>query len=545
MKVLLLIALIVRIDAEKSIVIDDLAQRAIASLRGIRRANTTSEAEGQREPLRVKLEAAVGLPRIVDAGSVTAFLYLPDRISTPTPGIVVARPHLDPKSADLLILASSLARLGFIVIEVDLRDCETRFDLMPAGIPPEGLIQHRIRAGLAYLLSRRDVDPQRVGLIGSGLAVTLGAALNSKFAAVLVTDGGPDLEKEIEGNKELHGGDIPDPCYFIPGLVHFAATQELFAMIAPRPLFVTNASQNVIGYAANLYLAFDASDRLGQGDEGADVDCRYAAYRWMTRWLQGRTDLESFSEVAPAFAPMEVSLPGVVPMTNARSQLPIRPSLPALLGEALPAGTMAFRLKKATQQSTHLTTQKGFDLPATAFRPGQDGQTPECGTMIAISDAGKDALGDDEVVQEALRRGWLVWTVDPRGIGGFGVEAQGFVFFASVLLGENFVWRQALDISRIIEGVGSLHRNLPVGLYARGKTAGVIAAYVAAQTASDHPAWIALRDSISSFTEARDLSPYLTPIGSLGAFDIQDLIAGERPRVLVVTRIEDFIRSDW
>ncbi len=160
-----------------------------------------------------------------------------------------------------------------------------------------------------------------------------------------------------------------------------------------------------------------------------------------------------------------------------------------------------------------------------------------------MDDEGRDDLSPDPILQEAFRRGWALWVVDPRGIGELKVANEGFVFATSLLLGENFVWRQAADISRIL---GDLPKdNRPKGLYARGKTAGLIAAYVAAIAQGDLPTWIALRDAIFSFSNANGLPRHFLAFDAYSVFDIRDLLTVAKPKIFVITDPEEFMRADW
>ena len=60
------------------------------------------------------------------------------------------------------------------------------------------------------------------------------------------------------------------------------------------------------------------------------------------------------------------------------------------------------------------------------------------------------------------------------------------MFAVSLLLGENFVGRQAWDLGRVLEALGSpgAFPGKPVGLYARGQDACLAATYAIAR-ASD------------------------------------------------------------
>ena len=75
--------------------------------------------------------------------------------------------------------------------------------------------------------------------------------------------------------------------------------------------------------------------------------------------------------------------------------------------------------------------------------------------VVALDDRGKEALASDPIVESARAHGWAVCGVDPRGIGESATDKTGWVFAVSLLLGENFVGRQAWDLRRVLEALGA------------------------------------------------------------------------------------------
>ena len=120
-------------------------------------------------------------------------------------------------------------------------------------------------------------------------------------------------------------------------------------------------------------------------------------------------------------------------------------------------------------------SEAGLDVPAFLLRPAGEVR----GVLVALDDRGKEALASDPVVETAHARGWAVCGVDPRGIGESATDKAGWVFAVSLLLGENFVGRQAWDIGRVFEALGDPggFPGKPVGLYARGENACLAATY--------------------------------------------------------------------
>ena len=531
--------------AQPSAILDDLHARALATLHAIPRASSKREAEAQREPLQRKLEASLGFSRMKQSsGSITAFVYSGEARREPGPAILIARPHEDPRNADTQALIASLVHGGFVVIALDLRPFDNKLDLLPHGLAPIGLMQQEIREGLEYLTRRPDVDARHIGLIGSHLAATFATAINPVIAASVIIEGAPDLEQEITQMLELRGGNLPDPCDLVPGILRYGATQELFALIAPRPFLAIRPAQNVFDYASDLYSSYGEGAHAQQASAfGSAREFRDVIYRWFARFLEGPTNVGSFQEPEPSVSPVEVQLPGIAP-AGISSRAPMtRNDIESLLGTELPRATVAYGLKIGLEQQLTLQTQPGLRVPATVFRPGSEGRDPERGVLIAVSDAGKETLSNDEVVREAVRRGWIVWAVDPRGLGEAKPDSEGFLFGISLLLGENFVWRQASDIRRILETVTP---QCPIaGLYARGPNASVIAAYVGASVQGERPAWIAIRDGIFSFSNSSGLPPHVLPFNALALFDIPDLLAASKRRVIVLNQLDKFLQADW
>jgi hypothetical protein len=101
---------------------------------------------------------------------------------------------------------------------------------------------------------------------------------------------------------------------------------------------------------------------------------------------------------------------------------------------------------------------------------------------VAVADNGKESIGSDPVIAAAIESGWAVCAVDPRGIGESSSAKTGWIFAVSLLLGENFVGRQAFDLDQVIENLGTTDAfaGKPIGLYARGPNASLMAVYAMA-----------------------------------------------------------------
>jgi hypothetical protein len=529
-----------------AIVLDDLQERLLASLRGIARAENKSQAESQGPGLRRELEARLGLRQLRPDGFSQANVFVPEHLNGPTPAILVLTARGHERIVDSTAFVSSSIRLGVIVMTLDVTEGHKNLSGLYAGVPPQGWIQSEVRAALQYLRSRADVDSKRIGLIGVGFLATVAAALNPDLSPVVIIDGDPGLADEVVAMRNGERDTPADPCLLISGLAKLADGEEFLALIAPRPLLLVNPSLRSLEYANSMYMSFGEPTLIRTIGKDVDVrEQRIEMYRWLARWLLKAPLTGEFVEPEATQRPIPVSFPAASLMPPVQRP-PLRTAqLADKLGPALPEGKFGFRLNVGLQQKIWLTTQRGFDLPVIVLRPGPRGDFPEAGTLVAIADDGKESLVNDPVVQEAVKRNWIVWIVDPRGLGELRSDRSELIFAWSLLLAENFVWRQALDIYRIVWEIGQLNSVRRSSLYARGPMASVIATYVAAMIEGDTPAWVAIRDPMKSFSNAADLPSYVIPFDAMNLFDINDLLAIARPRIVHVVREEDFIRSDW
>ena len=136
---------------------------------------------------------------------------------------------------------------------------------------------------------------------------------------------------------------------------------------------------------------------------------------------------------------------------------PPRIDLGAVLGPMPSAPPARVELGDARLQRLLVPSEAGLDVPAFLLRPAGEVR----GVLVALDDRGKEALASDPVVETAHARGWAVCGVDPRGIGESATDKTGWVFAVSLLLGENFVGRQAWDLGRVLEALGAARRDFP------------------------------------------------------------------------------------
>jgi acetyl esterase/lipase len=97
-----------------------------------------------------------------------------------------------------------------------------------------GMMVYDSLRGIDYLISRPDVDPNRIGTLGLSMGSTMAwwvAALDTRIKVCVDICCLTDFEALIEA-KGLSGHGI---YYYVPRLIKFFTTAQINALIAPRP----------------------------------------------------------------------------------------------------------------------------------------------------------------------------------------------------------------------------------------------------------------------------------------------------------------------
>jgi dienelactone hydrolase len=480
---------------------------------------------------------------------VPAHLYVPDGVTRPSPAVLFYPGHwwADSKSRpDFQAFCINMARLGFVVLSFDpfgqgergvsSRD-HRRTEALLVGVAQQGIAEHETRCALEYLRSRREVDPRRIGITGAsggGYNTWITAALDDRIAAAVPVVGTSDFAEQIRVCRPLDWYQASEHCHFVPGLIRYANNHELLAMAAPRPVLIIAARQDqsfpidgvraVADYGRALYDSYGDGGRIGlmvddSEGHGYQRKKREAAYGWFLRWLMGRGDGAPFPEPpteTPAFDAPELRCfpagdnqpagPAIIAMVRrlARDLPPASPRLEfeSVLGPWPERPPGPPRVRPVRLQRLTIPTEPGLEVPAFLLRPAGEPR----GVVVAVDDRGKESLASDPVVAEAFESGWAVCGIDPRGIGELATAKSGWVFAVSLLLGENLVGRQAADVTRVMDALGAADAfpGKPVGLYARGPDASLMAMYAIAREARDRPGasrlnWYILRDGFLSY----------------------------------------------
>lgn len=249
---------------------------------------------------------------------VTANLYRPESPGR-HPAILMSMGHWDSGKAAGQLLSSNLARKGFVVLAYDpvgqgerQQAYEKRIGRSLIGGPTEqhfsngaaaillgqSVARYFIHDGMRaidYLVSRPEVDPDRIGATGcsgGGTQTTYISALDPRVKVAAVAC-------YMNSFETLFAGSIGDSEQSVPGFLAAGLDQtDYVELFAPKPWLITSTeddfftpagAKQVFNEAQGWYKLFDASDRVkwvvGPGGHGTPLVVREAIYDWMTHWL--------------------------------------------------------------------------------------------------------------------------------------------------------------------------------------------------------------------------------------------------------------------
>lgn len=175
------------------------------------------------------------------------------------------------------------------------------------GYTPAGVECWNGVRGIDYLLSRLDVDSERIavtGISGGGAASFWVACADERVKVAVPVSGMADLTSYLP-NRVINGH---CDCMFLHNAFEWPWTR-IAGLVAPRPLLFVNSDQDsifpmdanerVLNRLKRLYSLFGASDRVNSvvsvGGHAYRKDIREAAYRWINTCLKDdpRTVMDS------------------------------------------------------------------------------------------------------------------------------------------------------------------------------------------------------------------------------------------------------------
>jgi len=178
------------------------------------------------------------------------------------------------------------------------------------GYTPAGVECWNGVRGIDYLISRPDVDPERIavtGISGGGAATFWISAADERVKVAVPVSGMADLESYIP-NRVINGH---CDCMFLYNTYEWPWTR-IAALIAPRPMLFVNSDEDVIfpmdanGRVINrlerIYSLYGKSDLVDSfvsiGGHAYRKDIRQGVYRFINTYLKSDSSPVTDSEVA-------------------------------------------------------------------------------------------------------------------------------------------------------------------------------------------------------------------------------------------------------
>jgi cephalosporin-C deacetylase-like acetyl esterase len=308
-------------------------------------------------------EAWEGLP-------VSAHLYLPEHVKKPCPGLIYACGHwmeAGKLKPHIQSFCAAAAILGIVTLVYDPIGQGERLvswrehghlDALLMGQCQLGwMVWESIRA-LDYLLSRCEVDPQRVGMTGSsggGLNTFFTTAIEDRFNCAIPVAYPCTFFEAMRAERDLNWEDGMDMCNQVPQVMSYAEMSDIASLFIPKPyLILTGIRDKIFPVAGTRKIAADLEHnyRLAgvperfqyvefDEEHGYALSLRQAAYGWLKRWLLGEGDGSPVPEpdldLLPDPYPVEYSIPPAPTPHHWRNQSPtLTPAPGAVPGFCFP-----------------------------------------------------------------------------------------------------------------------------------------------------------------------------------------------------------------
>jgi cephalosporin-C deacetylase-like acetyl esterase len=417
---------------------------------------------------------------------VTANLYLPKSASGRVPAIIAPLGHTEEGKAyrSYQTVFQNLARKGFVVFTWDPVGQGERLQYIqpgtnrslygptgehdrfgcPALLVGSSTTQFQawdgIRA-LDYLLSRPEVDSQRIGCCGhsgGGTQTMWLCALEPRIKAAIV----------VEGHTEnLAGADYEPPGAYadaeqniIGGLKVPIDRGDLLAAFAPKPLLIlytpvdngttysahyVRGTEEIVDELRSLYSLYEAKEKVGLNHSPLPHDYDYfhrrSTYGWFNKWLNdGRGDDEeapfddgpesalwctSTGQVLTSLGgrtAYQVNYDRLKSMQRHTNMAAVQPALRKILD--LPASSSPLRSNSLPPKTWNdvaiedieFESEPGIRVPGWFLKPSTAGSSVP--VILMTEDRGKDALFENwALVQKLTRVGFAICSIDLRTNG--------------------------------------------------------------------------------------------------------------------------------
>ncbi len=407
----------------------------------------------------------------------TANLYLPE-LPGRHPAILAVHGHWRGAKQDPVVQARCIgaAKLGFAVLSVDAFGAGERAigkalgeyhgemtaaTLLPTGQTLAGLQVYENARARAYLATRPEVDPARVGITGAS-----GGGNQTMYAFAMIDGLKAAVPVCSVGNYRSYLGAACCMCELVPGALRFTEEWGVLGLAAPKPVMVVNATRDAVQFSVPeakmtiaglepLYELFGHPRDLRHSvfESGHDYNkaMREAAYGWFALHLAGRGDGSPIAE--PTLKTEDPEALRCFPGDSRPDDFVTLPRYAAAEGRrlternAVPSDPAAWKAEAERRRAALVTALGGFpDAPRVSPQAEANGRArivrfePEPGVRLAArvepgneADAPRVVLLDLDggeaasasPMAAALRQdGWSLVTLDLRATGRLAVPSD-------------------------------------------------------------------------------------------------------------------------
>ncbi len=490
------------------------------------------------------------------------------------------------------------ARHGYICLVIDTLQLgeiaathhgtyrENRWWWHSRGYTPAGVECWNGVRGIDYLVSRPDVDPERIavtGISGGGAATFWVAAADERVKVAVPVSGMADLPAYVS-NRVINGH---CDCMFLYNAFEWPWTR-IAGLIAPRPMLFVNSdndaifpmdgNERIIAQLEKLYSLYGAGDRVDAvvsvGGHAYRQDILQAAYRFINMHLQADARLVNDSGVdvvedppAKVVHPIEPKKLRVFPTDEdippdqlnttidmhfvpiAKVALPtpagfddwksaIVAELRRVVFHALPDRVPSARVKQ--QESAlvaTLETEEAISVRLENISGLAEGAKPKR-ILLFVQTAGKEVPVPAwlESIRAPADR---VYRCEPRGIGETRWTAKSppnYILRSHVLVGRTVDTGRLYDVIATARHVQEMHPG--VGIYLAGEGSGAILAAYAALLEEEIAGVIAHRPPLSHMEAT---SPQFLNV--LRVADVPELLGLLAPRSLTIDSDDDRLKK--
>ena len=549
---------------------------------------------------------------------VTAALFIPEKLKGKAPAIIYACGHTANgfRSPTYQHIAINLVKKGFVVLAFDPVGQGERLQYFDETLgksrfgpttehsypgaqcyisghsPTRYFVWDGIRC-VDYLLTRQEVDPERIGMTGrsgGGTQTAYTAAMDKRILAaapecfitsmeyVLRSIGPQDAEQNLVHmiGEGLDHADLLEVRAPRPGLI-ISTTRDFFSIQGARETFhETKQFYEALGAGGQIHMVED------DDVHSSTLKNREAMYAFFQEYLDNPgspadLEVEVFDELelqVTESGQLSTSLGGetlyslnrkIARNQHAKLKLLRRSEdfrehsarvadaaaglsgfqYPEAFGKAVYSGRY---VQKYYTLEKYLVTGSGdYMLPAALFKPLEQ---PKDEVVLFLHEQGMEhAAGEDSLmIHSMLREGYAVLLFDVPGIGSLGpgyLKGDAYIdntsfnqWFAGILSNKSIVGMRAEDIMRITHFIESdLGEFANISAHASGAVCSELLHAAVFQTDIQK---IVLTDPFLGFADiasTREYKPEFIPstvAGAIAEYDLPDLAAALCPRKLLI-----------